>query len=196
MGERRLGASENDGDRLGDTVSEYVLEYEDGSVAPTSILRRFAIQQARCTWGSAPFACVPAAADPDVVMTTDEAFAVGRNPPQRLAPTRVAALANAPDTTEPAGLLWIYALRNERSTSPLLRLICHPREQRSAIYAVTLSSVVEHPLRPGVRRKLRLQLPDDVALNAIGEVDEAAIGVDLGVVISARAALDYDHERW
>ena len=55
---------------------------------------------------------------------------------------------------------------------------------------------MEHPLRPGVRRKLRLQLPDDVALNAIGEVDEAAIGVDLGVVISARAALDYDHERW
>jgi hypothetical protein len=50
-----------DGDRLGTVVSEYVLEYEDGSNEGASILRRFAIQQARCAWGSAPFACVPAA---------------------------------------------------------------------------------------------------------------------------------------
>jgi hypothetical protein len=45
-----------------------------------------------------------------------------------------------------------------------------------------------------MRRKLRLRLPDGVELNAADEVDE--IGIDLGTVISARPALDYDAARW
>jgi hypothetical protein len=39
-----------------------------------------------------------------------------------------------------------------------------------------------------------LQLPPGVTLNAIGELEE--IDIDLGVVISARAALDYDSAAW
>src|SRR5262249_46273401 len=42
----------------------------------------------------------------------------------------------------------------------------------------------------------RLPLPDNLELNAIGEVDDGAVAIDLGVVISARAALDYVPERW
>ena len=114
-----------------------------------------------------------------------------------LPPTRVLpAEANVGTASTDRGLLWIYALPNPKSDVPLRRVVCHPRDERSAIYALALTDVVEHPLRPGVRRKLRLPLPDGVKLNAIGEVDEADIGIDLGVVISARAALDYDHERW
>jgi len=45
-----------------------------------------------------------------------------------------------------------------------------------------------------VRRKVRLSLPRHVGLNAIGELDEVA--VDLGTVMSARAVLEYDAERW
>jgi hypothetical protein len=186
---------EADGDRLGGVVSEYELAFADGSTESTSILRRFAIQQARCTWGSAPFACVPAA-DPEVLQTADEALAVGRQPSQELAPVRVSSVAGAGDTTEPGGLLWIYALKNPKPDSALRALVCHPREERSAIYAVTLTTVNEHPLRPSIRRKLRLRLPEDVDLNAIREVDPEQIGIDLGVVISARAALDYERERW
>jgi hypothetical protein len=61
---------------------------------------------------------------------------------------------------------------------------------------VTLTTVTGHPLRPGLRRRRRLRLPEGVALNALGEVDDADIGIDLGVVISARAVRDYDHARW
>jgi hypothetical protein len=181
------------GDRLGGVVAEYELAYSDGSTRSTPIARRFAIQQARCTWGSAPFACVPAA-DVEVLPTADEALAVGRQPAQQLAPVRVASVAGAYGS-EP-GLLWIYALKNPEPDVPLADLVCHPREEGSAIYALTLADLAEHPLRPGVRRKLRLRLPESVQLNAIGEVDADQIAIDLGVVISARARLDYDNDHW
>ena len=41
---------------------------------------------------------------------------------------------------------------------------------------------------------MRLALPDGATLNAIGELDDVC--VDLGTVISARAVLDYDDDRW
>jgi hypothetical protein len=192
-----LANVESDGYRLGGLVSEYTFEYGDGSNAFTPILRRFAIQQARYAWGSAPFACVPAAED-RAFFAPDEAQSLGRSrEPFDLVPTRAFA-GSAAGMMNPAdpGLLWIYALANPRPEAPLRALVCRSCEERSAIYAVTLTDIVDHPLRPGVRRKLRLTLPDAVHLNAIGEVDEAEIGIDLGVVISARAALDYDHERW
>jgi len=190
---RAWARDDADGDRLGGLVSEYVLAYEDGSSKSASILRRFAIQQARCSWGSAPFACVPAA-DGQVMLTTDEALELGLQPTKQLAPTRAASVAGV-DSTDP-GLLWIYALMNPKPEVPLRAVVCRPRKERSAIYALTLSTVATHPLRPGARRKLRLRLPESVQLNAIGEVDETEIGIDLGVVISARAALDYHDERW
>ena len=51
-------------------------------------------------------------------------------------------------------------------------------------------------MRPGVRCKLRLTLPDYIKLNAIGELDDDDVKIDLSTVISARAALDYDQARW
>ena len=106
-----------DGDRLGGVVSEYVLGYEDGSSIAARILRRFAIQQARCAWGSAPFACVPAA-DVQVVPTADEALVLGRQP-TTLTPTRAQSVASS-DPGEP-GVLWIYALKNPKPDVPASR---------------------------------------------------------------------------
>ncbi|NJN83739.1 MAG: CehA/McbA family metallohydrolase [Caldilineaceae bacterium] len=90
--------------------------------------------------------------------------------------------------------LWLYALPNPHPDRPLRSILCTAKEERSVIYAVTTTQVTEHPLRPGVRRKLRLDLPAGATLNALGELEE--IEVDLGTVISARAALDYDEARW
>lgn len=196
MSRSSFANNEADGYRLGSLVSEYELEYEDGTSVSAPILRRFAIQQSRYSWGSAPFACVPAA-DDTVSLAADELLALGQPvPPSTLTPLR-SVVAYTTIGMDPAqGVLWVYALKNPEPEAPLARVVCHPREERSAIYAVTLTDVVEHPLRAGVRRKLRLRLPDGLQLNAIGEVDEAEIGIDLGIVISARAALDYDHERW
>jgi hypothetical protein len=193
----RFDLEEGQGYGLGGVVSEYELMYEDGSTVSTPVLRRFAIQQARCGWGSAPFACVPAAED-RVIPLADEALAVGNpvDPLVGLIPTRaIPGLVYALMPSE-GGLLWVYALVNPKQESPLEALVLRPREERSAVYALALTGLTEHPLRPSARRKLRLPLPDGVQLNAIGEVDQTAIGIDLGVVISARAVLEYDRDRW
>ena len=194
-------ASEAAGTRLGGLVSEYELEYDDGSTVSVPILRHFAIKQARYVWGSMPFACVAAAEDM-VLPSPAEALALGRRPEgppedvefgqesRALPAAKFGIGGDRPD----GGMVWIYALANTEPAKPLRRLTCRPKDERSAIYAVSLTDVVAHPLRPGVRRKLRVRLPDDVRPNAIGEFDDIAI--DLGTVISARPVLSYDDERW
>ena len=69
-----------------------------------------------------------------------------------------------------------------------------PQKERAVVYAITTTLVTEHPLRLGLRQKLRLTLPEGAKLNTLGELE--ALAIDLGVVISARAALDYDSARW
>jgi hypothetical protein len=190
------------GNRLGDLVSEYDIEFEDGSVESVPIVRRLAIGQARghVPLGGFPLACVPAAED-KAQLATDEYLALQELPPAGVtgaAQTRAVpafSVAMMENPNDP-GVLWIYALRNPRPDMPVRFLACRPRDERSAIYAVSLTNVAEHPLRPGVRRKMRLRLPDGMELNAIGEVDQADMAIDLGVVISARAALEYDPARW
>ena len=198
IGAFAFGNDERDGYGLGRPVSAYELAYNDGSRLSTSIFRRFAIQQARYAWGSAPFASVPAASD-RVLLAADEALVLGQS--QRASEAAIGLTRNANShslglNSPEGGLLWIYALRNPRPELPLRAVVCHPLEERSAVYAVTLTTVVDHPLRPGVRRKRLIRLPDGVKLNALGEVDKTDIDIDLGLVISARAALLYDHDRW
>lgn len=201
-----------DGSVTGGVVAEYTLEYDDGSQRAVPIVRRFAIQQARCQGVAlaAPFACVAALED-HVFPSVDEAQALGRFPldADELAADRARAAilhglvahtrtlsAVDRERARPGadGFVWLYALANPEPLKRLRRIVCTPREARSAIYAVTLTDVAAHPLRAGVRRKLRLKLPEGVERNAIGEVDDA--GIDLGTVISVRPALDYDAERW
>lgn len=189
-----------DGYEIGGQVSEYELEYDDGSTHGVPVLRRFAIQQSRTGWGSVPAACV-AAAENAVLPTAREMLMLGRTVSGHALPvaehgleTRGASAANDTGRGPNDGLLWIYALANPFPEKPLRRLTCAPRGERSAIYAISTTELAEHPLRLEQRRKLRLPLPAGIELNAIGAVDD--VEIDLGTVISARAALDYDHERW
>jgi hypothetical protein len=201
--DRSVTLNPADGFELGNLVSRYELEYEDGSVVERPILRRFAIQQGRFGWGSMPAACV-STTPLTVSRTGGEIHALQRQgtPSAFVGEAddigRATRIATGPyPVFEGDGTgrgLWIYALPNPSPTKPLRKITCRPEEERSAIYAVTTTDVVEHPLRPGRRCKLRLPLPDGVEPNAVGEVEAADI--DLGTVVSARMALDYDHERW
>jgi hypothetical protein len=181
--------SDVDGNELGDHVSDYTLEYADGTRHETPILRRFAIQQSRIRWGASPFLAMPAL-PPQVFATVTEDAALGR----------VARSYGRGETRVHSGRertaekLWLYALPNPHPEKPIRQLILTPAKERAAIWAVTATQLVEHPLRPGVRRKVRVRLPADVTLNALGECDDLAI--DLGTVISARAVLEYDHTAW
>ena len=73
--------------------------------------------------------------------------------------------------------LWLYALPNPHPDKSLRRLVCTPRTERSIIYAVSHTGVDTHPLRPGTRQKLKLNLPETVQLNAIGELENVALGL-------------------
>jgi len=178
-----------DGNELGDHVADYSLEYADGAIHETPILRRFAIQQSRIRWGASPFLAVPATADQVLPSGTEDALLGRVSRPYGRGETRVAA-----GRDRVAEKLWLYALPNPHPEKPIRRLRLAPAKERAAIYAISATQLAEHPLRAGVRRKVRVTLPPDVALNAIGECEELAI--DLGLVISARAALDYDHAAW
>src|SRR5262249_20372859 len=162
----------------------------DGSSVSTPILRRFAIQQSRIGWGASPFAAVPARED-TVVRSSAEQVALGGGSSIvfGLGECRPRA-GRGPGR----GRLLVHAVPQPHPERPLEALVLTPRGEPSAVYAVTLTDLAEHPLRAGVRRRVRLELPPGARLNAIGELDDVAI--DLGTVISARAALDYDPERW
>lgn len=178
------------GGPVGTIVSEYELEYQDGETVSVPILRRLAIQSARSPAG---LACLPAG-DDKAVLTLDESVALGRLPTPAQPATSTRVWTSPGDAFD--GTLWIYALSNPRPETPISVLKCRPRGPRSAIYALSYTDIDAHPLRFGVRQKLRTSIPPAVAVNDIGEIDQSAIGIDLGLVISARAALDYDPERW
>jgi hypothetical protein len=177
-----------DGNELGHLVAEYTLEFADGATTTVPIRRRFAIQQPRIRWGASAFEAVPAR-PPSVFHTVTEDLGLGRMPVDSY---------GFGETRHGSGRLgeqlWIYALPNPHPEKPLQRLVLTPRGERALIFAITLTDVTEHPLRPGVRQKARLVLPSGVTLNQLGELDDIAI--DLGTVISARAALTYDADRW
>lgn len=178
-----------DGNELGDHVADYILEYSDGSIHETPILRRFAIQQSRIRWGASAFLAVPAL-PAQVFATTTEDAALGRVArPYGRGETRVHS-----GRERTAEKLWLYALPNPHPEKPIRRLHLTPVGERAAIYAISATQLAEHPLRPGLRRKVRVTLPPDLSLNPLGECEEMAI--DLGVVISARAVLEYDHTAW
>jgi hypothetical protein len=184
------GAGDALGNELGQLVSDYSLEYTDGTTTTIPILRRFAIQQRHISWGASPFAAVSASA-PLVFSTATEAQHLGHISRQPYGRGETRHRSGRDSFHEN---LWLYALPNPNPDKSIRRIICTPKQERSLIYAISHTSVDEHPLRPGVRQKLQLTLPKGAKLNSLGELD--GIEIDLGTVISARAALAYDHDRW
>ena len=184
-----------DGNELGDHVSDYVLEYEDGEAEATRILRRFAIQQSRIGWGASAFAAMPAA-KPGVVMGATDEHGLGRRPASAYGRAETRHSSGRDGGTGYGGgiRLWVYALPNPNPEKPIEHLTLVPKNERSLVLGITHTQVEDHPLRPGVRQKLRLELPEGVQLNGNGELED--VDIDLGVVMSARAVLDYDAERW
>jgi hypothetical protein len=179
-----------DGNLIGQHVSEYQLDFEDGERVAVPIRRRFAIQQSHIGWGASPFEAIPAMGN-QVFNTATEQMILGQMPGRGYGrgETRHETMRN-----HPQGQIWLYALPNPHPDRPIHQLQLIPGAERVTIYGLTATQLVDHPLQPGVRRKVRVSLPEGVDVNRMGEVE--GIAIDLGYVISARAALDYDNERW
>ncbi|MEM7126400.1 MAG: CehA/McbA family metallohydrolase [Chloroflexota bacterium] len=185
-----------DGNELGNSVSEYTLEYADGTSASTPILRRFAIQQSRIGWGASAFAAVPAQ-KPDTHPSLTELQQMGNELDWfGYGQGEVRHLSGREGMREK---LWLYALPNPHPDKPIQRIVCTPQRERSVIYGISTTQLTDHPLRPGTRKKARLTLPEGISLNPVDELEcneGTDIDIDMGVIISARAALDYDVDRW
>jgi hypothetical protein len=162
----------------------------------TPIRRRFAIQQRHIGWGASPFEAIQASS---FVVTASmmEDFRLGRQ--ARVAYGEGECRHDSGRSGEGEDL-WLYALPNPEPGKSITSIMLRPRNERAVVYGISATTLEEHPLRPGVRRKVRLTLPDGVALDKLGELDSSsaspAIAIDLGTVISAHAALDYDEARW
>ncbi len=187
--EDKMGGLTSKGNDLGDHVSDYVLEYADGSTGSHAILRRFAIQQESIIWGASAFACVPSLGE-QTRQSTRELVALERG-----AKGYGHGEVRHSSGREGGGSgLWLYALANPHPDRSLKSVRLEPRTERSAVYGIATTELPDHPLRYPPRRKLLLTLPPGVEFNAIGEIDE--IDIDLGNVISARQQSIYDAERW
>jgi hypothetical protein len=185
-----------EGNELGDHVADYVLIDADGGETVTPVIRRFAIQQRHIAWGASPFAAVPAIA-PTVNSSSTEDFLLNRNAGYAYGEGECRVEGHRSSGEEN---LWLYALPNPTPEKPIRAIVLRPRNERAVIYGISATTLEDHPLRPGTRRKLRLTLPTGVALNALTELDvdhrSPQIAIDLGAVISARAVLDYDEAGW
>ena len=179
-----------DGNELGDHVADYVLRYADGTEYVHPIRRRFAIQQPRIGWGASPFAAVPLLAD-QVTASAAEDQAAGRRP---------AAAYGRAETRHSSGRdaggvgAWLYALPNPHPRRAVDSVLLRPGAEPCAVYGIAATELAEHPLRPGTRRKLVVELAPGMRLNGAGELE--GVDLDLGTVISARPALDYDAAAW
>jgi len=154
------------------------------------IRRRFAIQQTHIRWGASPFEAVPALG-PEVFPSPNDARALGRLADGVTASSveRVASGRNSGSDN-----LWLYALPNPSPEKPIRQVRLAPRGQRSLVYGLCWTQLSEHPLRPGLREKLLLDLPPGAKLNKLGQYEDLAL--DLGTVISADQALRYDAAQW
>ncbi|WP_034817634.1 CehA/McbA family metallohydrolase [Ensifer sp. BR816] len=185
-----------DGNELGDLVSTYSLKYTDGSEIELPLLRRFGIQQRHISWAASPFAAVPARA-PSVHATHAEDLALRRAP---VLDYGIAEQRNSSGRLIDDENLWLYALPNPHPAREIASLRLRADNEESLIYAISFTTLEEHPLRLRERRKLRMRLPEGVMLNCLGELDVDdrgdQIGIDLGTVISARAVLEYSPHDW
>jgi hypothetical protein len=184
---------EGDGNAHGDECSRYTLEYADGTTVDHPIIRRFAIQQGRITWGPSAFAAAPAW-DDRVLPTANDQVALKRAAvdPGRYE-TRVSSGRDnwQDDLCEQ---LWLFALRNPHPAKVLSRLICRKAEERTAIYGISTARLEHHPLRTFRRNKLLLRLPPEATFHPRAALDHLAL--DLGTVISARSRLEYPDDQW
>ena len=171
-------------------VAEYQLHYADGSSASIPIRRRFAIQQPHVEWGASAFTALPHRQD-GVVRGASDNIQLGRMPDGAYGQGETRHSSGRDSWGEQ---VWLFALPNPQPEKTIREIRCIGKDERALIFGISATQVSAHPLRARTRRKLALTLPDGVAFNAIGELDNIAI--DLGVVISARAKLEYDSGAW
>lgn len=185
-----------EGNDVGPEVATYTLEFVGGATTSIPVARRIAIQQRHISWGASAFAAEPAA-EPVVLNTATEDFLLGQVASTAYGRSENRARSGRDSDEEH---LWMYALPNPDPDKAIRSIRLDAGKERVAIYAISTTTLEQHPLRREPRQKAAVTLPPGVPLNALNEIDSdterARIGIDLGTVISTRALLNYDSDRW
>ncbi len=177
-----------DGNWVGTHVSSYAFLYADGTVESVPIRRRMAIQQLRIGWGASAFEAMPFRM-PQVNPTVMEAMARRELPSTAYGHGEVRHRSGRETEN-----LWLYAMPNPHPDRPLAGLLLTPADEASTVYAISTTRLEHHPLRWEPRRKLQVAIPPDLEITAHQDVQ--GLELDMGRVISARAALRYDPAQW
>lgn len=143
-----------DGNELGNHVANYQIQYSDGSSElAAAILRRFAIQQAHIRWGASAVA-MPMQEDQVFPMVTEEYILRGRGPTESIT-GGAEPPATLPDGAQLPTTCGSTPCPTRSPQSRSADRFPTPQQERALIYGITLTNVTEHPLRVGVRQKLR-----------------------------------------
>ena len=176
--------------RLGETVSEYMLQYSDGTVHNIPVRRRFNINEFELNYGELSFECVPhrkpfsfRSNSEETVRDRKSEYYWGRSQFQTV-------------SAEYGGTMhhWLYAIENPYIDKELVAIRLIPKDGTVLIFGITASSLETNPLRWEARKKTRLVLPAGQQLDQFGDYND--IDIDLGMIISVSPVLEYNDSDW
>lgn len=175
--------------RLGETVCEYSLHYADGSTVAYPIRRRFQISEFKVKWGENSFESFKHVKPRTMATNTDLLHKEAPVIPWGQSQLRTTFPGFGSDMHHS-----LYALQNPYPDKELVRLVMRPVDGTAFIFGITRTRLETNPFRWDARRKVRFVSFPGFVPQPYGET--ANIGIDLGEVISAAPALEYDHADW
>ncbi|MFD0677359.1 MULTISPECIES: CehA/McbA family metallohydrolase [unclassified Paenibacillus] len=176
--------------RLGETVCEYKLHYDDNTTVTFPIRRRYQISEFQVKWGENSFEAVKHIKPRTMQANSDM--------PRGVSPSIPWGQSQLRTTFQGFGAVmhhWLYALNNPHPEKNLIGLTMQPIDGTALIFGITRSDLSSNPFNWEPRKKVRYQSEsENPALNPYG--DNPNIRIDLGEVISVSPALRYNHATW
>ncbi|MFC3770209.1 CehA/McbA family metallohydrolase [Paenibacillus sp. GCM10012303] len=175
--------------RLGETVCVYTLRYSDGTEAEFPIRRRYQISEFQVKWGENSFESVKhvkprtMATNTDLLHIETPAIPWGQSQLRTTFPGFGSPMHH-----------WLYALENPHPDKELIALSMRPADGTAFLFGITRTDLASNPFRWEAKRKMRYTAPAGFIPQPYG--DNANIRIDLGEVIHAAPALEYNHDEW
>lgn len=176
--------------RLGEVAAEYTLHYTDGTQHTIPVRRRFNISEFRLGWGADSFECIPHT-KPKAFRSNSDEHVRGRQAKRGWGQSQCNSCAGGSDAEM---LHWIYAAENPYPDKEMDRIVFTPRDGTVFVFGITGSTLLSNPIRWDATKRVKLTLPDSMELDRFGDYDD--LDIDMGSVVSATPARDYDDGSW
>ncbi|WP_216624979.1 CehA/McbA family metallohydrolase [Paenibacillus foliorum] len=175
--------------RLGETVCEYKLHYDDNSTVVFPIRRRYQISEFQVKWGENSFEAVKHIKPRTMQANSDLPRGVSPSIPWGQSQLRTSFQGFG-------GVMhhWLFALTNPYPEKNLTELTMQPIDGTALIFGITRSDLSTLPFKWEARKKVRYQSANGTLLNPYG--NSPNIRIDLGEVIAISPVLHYNHTAW